>query len=297
MGRMDGKVVIITGAARGQGRSHALVLAREGAQIVATDICDQIPEVAYPMASESDLNETARLVEELDQRCVPVKGDARSSADMRAVAERAISEFGRIDVAVINHGIAVAGLWDETTDEMWASNIETNLTGAWNAARSVIPQMVEQGEGSIIITSSVSGLRPFFGLTSYVASKHGVIGLVKGLAAELGPLSIRVNAICPTNVATPMLHSQVIIDMFAGRPGGTKADMEFPASAGNLLPIPWVEPEAISNGVLFLASDESKFVTGISLPVDAGMSQLPPGVPLIATRRIAELEAQLAAKS
>jgi (+)-trans-carveol dehydrogenase len=292
--RMQGKVALVTGAARGQGRSHALTLAKQGASIVATDICAQIPAVVYPMASQDDLAETVRLVEELDQPCVSLVGDCRDRADMERVAALAISEFGQIDVAVINHGVGVAGAWYETTEEIWNANIDSNLTGAWNAAVAVIPHMVEQKRGSIIITSSAAGLRPFSGVVAYNASKHGIIGLVKGLAAELGPYSIRVNAICPTNVATPMFHNQANIDMFAGHEGGTLDDVVFAARATNLLPIPWVEPEVISQGVLYLASDDSQFVTGIALPVDAGMTQLPPGIPLVATERIAMLEAELA---
>jgi (+)-trans-carveol dehydrogenase len=271
-----------------------VTLAREGADIVATDICEQIPLVPYPMATKEELAETSRLVERFDQRCVPMVADVRSSADMRAVTERALEEFGRIDVAVINHGIGVGAPWDEMTDEMWESNLATNLTGVWKAARALLPPMVQQRSGSVVVTASVAGLRPLRGQAAYVAAKHGVIGLVEALAVELAPHWVRVNAICPTNVATPMLHSQQLIDKFAGRAGGTLEDVIFPATGMNLLPLPWIEPSAISDGVLYLASDESRFVTGISLPIDAGMSHLPPGIPLSAAQRIAELESRLA---
>ncbi|MBK5220738.1 MAG: mycofactocin-coupled SDR family oxidoreductase [Thermoleophilia bacterium] len=292
MGRLSGKVAFVTGAARGQGRSHAVTLAREGAQIVAVDICEQISAVPYPMSTPEDLEETVSLVEALDQRCLAVQADTRDAKAMQEAADNAVAELGKIDIAAINHGIAVPGGWDETTEEVWNANIDTNLTGAWWATRAVIPHMIDNGGGSIVITSSVSGIRAFWGLTSYVASKHGLIGLMKGLAAELAPHWIRVNVICPTNVATPMLHNPVIFGMFAGQEEGTIDDMDLPARSMNLLPEPWIEPEAISYGVLYLASDEAKHVTGVTLPVDAGMSQMPPGIPPAAQERLAELEAQ-----
>jgi (+)-trans-carveol dehydrogenase len=289
MGRLDGKVAMITGAARGQGRAHAVTLAREGAQILAVDICRQIDGVQYPLATEADLDETVRLVEEQDQRCIAVKADARNSAEIRAAADLAAAEFGGIDIGVVNHGIVMAAAWDAMTDEAWDTMIETNLSSIWRAARAIIPHLVKRGGGSLILTASAAGIRTFYGLPSYVTAKHGVVGLAKALAVELGPQWIRVNALCPGNVSTPMFHNQYIHDMYNGGPGGTKETAVFPAQASHILPLPWVEAEAMANAVLYLASDEGKYVTGTAFAVDAGMTATPPGVPPIAATRLAEL--------
>jgi (+)-trans-carveol dehydrogenase len=291
MGRLDGKVAFITGAARGQGRAHAVTMAREGAQIVAIDICGQIAGVQYQLATQEDLDETVRQVEELDQRCIAIPADARNSAAMRAAAEQAAGELGGIDIAVINHGIVMAATWDQMTDDDWDTMIETNLSSVWRSARAVIPHLVERGGGSLILTASAAGLRTFYGLPSYVAAKHGVVGLAKALAVELGPQWVRVNALCPGNVATPMFHNPYILDMYNGGPGGTVELAKFPAQAAQLLPVPWFEPEAIANAALYLASEDGKYVTGTAFSVDAGMTATPPGVPLVAATRIAELSA------
>jgi (+)-trans-carveol dehydrogenase len=292
-GRLEGKVAFITGAARGQGRAHAVTLAREGAQIVATDICEQIDGVQYDLANQADLDETVRLVEEQDQRCIAIKADARDSAQMRAAADRAASELGGIDIGVINHGIVMAGTWDTMTDEDWDTMIDTNLSAVWRSARAVIPHLLARGGGSLILTASAAGLRSFYGLPSYVTAKHGVVGLAKALAVELGPQWVRVNAICPGNVSTPMFHNPYVHDMYNGGPGGTMETAVFPAQASQLLPLPWFESEAISNAIVYLASDEGKYVTGTAFAVDAGMTATPPGVPPIASTRIAELSQRL----
>jgi (+)-trans-carveol dehydrogenase len=280
MGRMAGKVALITGGARGQGRAHAIRLAEEGADIIVTDLCEQLPEVPYAMGTREELDETLAAVEKLDRRCLAVTADARDTAQMRQVVDQAVDEFGHLDTVVINHGIGVPHTLDQDdADAIFDATIASNLTSVWRTARAAIPRMREHGGGSITVTSSAAGLIAFYGLPGYVASKHGVIGLVKALAAELAPHWIRVNAVCPTNVATPMLHNPFIQSMFTGgNPDATIEDMVFPATATNLLPIPWVEPEAISHAVLYLASDEAKYVTGIALPVDAGMSTQPPGI-------------------
>jgi (+)-trans-carveol dehydrogenase len=294
MGRLEGKVALITGAARGQGRAHAVTLAREGASIVAVDICEQIAGVQYDLATQADLDETARLVEEQDQRCVAIKADARDSQQMRAAADRAASEFGGIDIGVVNHGIAMAATWDALTDEDWDTMIETNLSSVWRASRAIIPHLVERGGGSLILTASAAGIRTFYGLPSYVTAKHGVVGLAKALAVELGPHWVRVNAVCPGNIATPMFHNQYILDMYNGGPGGTIESAVFPAQASSILPVPWFEPEAISNAIVYLASDDGKYVTGTAFAVDAGMTATPPGVPPIAATKLGELNAALA---
>jgi (+)-trans-carveol dehydrogenase len=218
-----------------------------------------------------------------------MEADARDSARMREVVEQTIAEFGRLDTVVINHGIGVPHAVDQQdADAIFDATIECNLSSVWRTARAAIPHMREHG-GSIIVNSSAAGLIAFYGLPGYVASKHGVIGLVKALAAELAPDWIRVNTVCPTNVATPMLHNPFIQSMFTGgKPDATIEDMKFPATATNLLPIPWVDSEAISHAVLYLASDEAKYVTGIALPVDAGMSIQPPGITPFIGQALAE---------
>ena len=294
MGRMDGKVAFITGGGRGQGRSHARLLAREGADVVVTDICEPIPEVApFTTATEDDLDETKRMVEGRGGRCLAIKADARRSDQMRAAVDQAVTAFGRIDVLVSNHGVSPISTWDAQSDELWDAVIENDLSASWRTARAVIPQMIDQQSGSIIFTSSVVGVRPAFGLSAYSTAKAGLLGLAKALANELGPHSIRVNTILPGSTATNMLFDQPVLDAFNGGPGGTVESVKFPSQATMLLPLAWLEPEDISYGVLFLASDETRHVTGIDLPIDGGTLAQPAGIPGIVAERLGSLQAQL----
>lgn len=272
MGKLDGKVALITGGARGQGRSHALTLAREGASIVICDVCEQLPTVSMPMPNEADMAETVRMVEDLDRRCVAIKADVRDTAAMQAFADLAMSEFGRIDILCANAGIATFAPAHEMSDELWDEMIAVNLTGVWKSCRAVIPHMIAGGRGgSIIITSSTAGLKGFANLAHYASAKHGVVGLMRVLAIELAQHSIRVNSVHPTTVNTPMVINQDTITLFAGgNPNATLEDVKPTFVAMNLMPQPWVEVEDISNAVLFLASDDSRFVTGVTLPVDLG---------------------------
>jgi SDR family mycofactocin-dependent oxidoreductase len=292
MGRLDGKVAMITGGARGQGRSHAIRLAEEGAQIVLCDIASQLATVPYPMGNENDLQETVRLIEDLDQRCVAVKADARDLGAMKDLVGQALSEFDHIDILCVNHGIASPGGWDSTEDE-WDEMLDVNLKGVWVACKAVIPHMIERGQGgAIVLTASAAGLRPFYGITAYSVAKHGVIGLMRNLASELGPERIRVNAVCPTVVDTPMVMNQFGYTLFSGgKEDATRADIEFPSTTLNLLPIPWVDARDISNAVLWLVSDEARYVTGVALPVDAGLCAQPPGIPPAAGELLASLMA------
>ncbi|MFV9502956.1 MAG: mycofactocin-coupled SDR family oxidoreductase [Oscillochloridaceae bacterium umkhey_bin13] len=272
MGKLDGKVALITGGARGQGRSHALTMAREGASIVICDVCEQLPTVSMPMSNEAEMAETVRMVEDLDRRCVAIKADVRDTAAMQTFADQAMSEFGRIDILCANAGIATFAPAHEMSDEVWDEMIAVNLTGVWKSCRAVIPHMIAGGRGgSIIITSSTAGLKGFANLAHYASAKHGVVGLMRVLAIELAQHSIRVNSIHPTTVNTPMVINQDTISLFAG--GNTEATLEDVKPtfvAMNLMPQPWVEAEDISNAVLFLASDDSRFMTGVTLPVDLG---------------------------
>lgn len=272
MAKLDGKVALITGGARGQGRSHALALAREGADIVVCDIAAQLPTAPYPLASEDDLDETARMVEALDRRCLAVRADVRDGDQMRGLVERAISELGRIDILLTNAGIESFGKAWELTEEQWDEMISVNLTGAWKNCKAVIPHMIERRTGVTVITSSVAGLKGLANEAHYCAAKHGVVGLMRSLAVELAPYGIRVNTVHPSSVDTPIIKNQAMYTLFSGgKPDATLEEVVPAFEALNRLDTPWMEPEDISNAVLWLVSDEARYVTGVTLPVDAGL--------------------------
>ncbi|MEE2034896.1 mycofactocin-coupled SDR family oxidoreductase [Rhodococcus chondri] len=273
-GRVAGKVVFITGAARGQGRSHAVRLAEEGADIIAVDICQNIDSVTpyYDLASEADLDETVRLVEGLGRRIIAHKVDVRDRAGLQKALDDGISQLGGVDIVVANAGIATYGLSWELSEEQWRDMIDVNLTGVYNTAAVAIPRMIEAGRGgSIMFISSIGGLKGVQQVGHYVAAKHGIVGLMRTMANELGPHSIRVNTIHPTNVDTTMIQNPGTYGMFS--PGDPEPSQE-KAMPGfmslNTLPIPWVDPVDISNAVLFLGSEEARYVTGVAFPVDAG---------------------------
>ncbi len=273
-GRVEGKVAFITGAARGQGRSHALRLAEEGADIIAVDICENISTVTpfYDLATEEDLQETAALVEKLDRRIITRVADVRDRDALQQVLDAGVAELGGVDIVVANAGIATYGRSWELTREQWDDMIAVNLTGVYNTAVAAIPTMIDAGRGgSIMFTSSIGGLKGIQQVGHYVAAKHGIVGLMRTMANELGPYSIRVNTIHPTNVDTTMIQNPGTYGMFAPddpEPTQDKAMAGFMSL--NTLPIPWVDPSDISNAVLFLASGEARYITGVTLPVDAG---------------------------
>jgi SDR family mycofactocin-dependent oxidoreductase len=273
-GRMEGKVAFVTGAARGQGRSHAVRLAQEGADIIAVDICQDIDTVTpyYPLATEEELAETVKAVEALDRRIVARKADVRDLAGLQAAFDEGLAEFGHVDTVVANAGIATYGKAWELSGEQWKDMIDVNLTGVFHTAKVAIPSMIEADRGgSILFTSSIGGLKGIQHVAHYVAAKHGIVGLMRTLANELGPHRIRVNTIHPTNVDTIMIQNPGTYAMFS--PGDPEPSQE-KAMPGflslNTIPVPWVEPVDISNAVLFLASDEARYVTGVTFPVDAG---------------------------
>ena len=273
-GRMEGKVAFITGAARGQGRAHALRLAQEGADVGAGDICADIDTGTpyYPLATEEELAETVRQVEALDRRIVARRADVRDLDGLQAAFDEGLAEFGHVDTVVANAGIATYGKAWELTGEQWKDMVDVNLTGVFHTAKVAIPSMIEAGRGgSILFTSSIGGLKGIQNVAHYVACKHGIVGLMRTLANELGPHSIRVNTIHPTNVDTIMIQNPGTWAMFS--PGDPEPSQE-KAMPGflslNTLPVPWIEPVDISNAVLFLASDEARYVTGVTFPVDAG---------------------------
>jgi len=270
MGRVEGKVALVTGAARGQGRSHAVRLAQEGADIVALDICQDLKTVKYDGATDADLAETASMIEDLDRRVISRKADVRDLSAMESAVSDAVSEFGRLDIVVANAGIATAAPAWELTEEMFQEMIDVNLTGVWKTVKPAIPIMIEQGSGSIILTSSTAGLVAFGNLAHYTAAKHGVVGLMRTLAVELAQHNVRCNSVHPTTVDTPMIQNDVIRELFLGRTGGTREEAQNEFKGVNALPIPWVEAIDISNAVLYLASDEARYVTGHTQVVDAG---------------------------
>lgn len=271
MGMLDGKVVFITGGARGQGRAHAEASAREGADIICVDIDDRIDSVPYSLGTATELKETAQLVEAHGRRCVTAIADVRSQTQLDSAVALGIEEFGHIDVLIANSGIFTLSPFWEMAEGMWQDMIDVNLTGVWKAAKAVTPHMIERGSGSIVITSSVNGLEPGENYGHYTAAKHGLIGLMKTIALELAPHGIRCNAICPGPVNTHMTGHQEALDLLSGHPGGTAEEarasvFHFQALKGmSLLP-----PEAIANTALYLNSDLASVVTGASIPVDAG---------------------------
>jgi (+)-trans-carveol dehydrogenase len=273
-GRVVGKVAFITGAARGQGRSHAIRLAQEGADIIAVDLVRQVGSVAYPMSTPDDLAQTVKAVEALDRRIVAAEADVRDYGALKQALDHGVAELGRLDIVSANAGIFSFGRAEELPEQTWQDMIDINLTGVWHAAKAAIPHLRAGGRGgSIILTSSTSGLRALENVAHYVAAKHGVVGLMRTLALELAPDMIRVNSVLPTSVDTAMVQNAPAYALFAPdleEKDRTRERLAERFQALNVLPIPWVEPVDISNAVLWLASDESRYVTGVTLPVDAG---------------------------
>ncbi|WP_448006326.1 mycofactocin-coupled SDR family oxidoreductase [Agromyces bauzanensis] len=268
-GRVEGKVAFVTGAARGQGRSHALRLAEEGADIIAVDLCDHIPNVAYQSATEEDLAETVRQIEALDRRIIARKADVRDRDALKAVIDEGVAELGKLDIVVANAGIVVIAAWDDTSVEVWDQTISTNLTGVWNTIQLTAPHLIAAGGGSMILTSSAAGIKGLPFISAYVAAKHGVVGLMRAYATELAEHMIRVNTLHPTGVNTPMADPSTM----AVYGPLLEAHPRVGAMMTNLLPIDMTEPRDQSNAVLFLASDEARYVTSMEFTVDAGNTQ------------------------
>ena len=280
MGKLDGKTVFITGGARGQGRSHALVLGSEGANVVMMDnLVVDVPYQAYPGGSPEQFEETQQLLEKIGTKFVATTGDVRSPADLRSAVEKGQSEFGQIDVAVANAGICLELMpTGEVTPEYWSSTIDTNLTGVFNTIQAVLPDMLSHGGGKIIATSSMGGRAGYANASAYCASKWGVIGLIKSVANEYGKSGITANAVCPTNVNSPMLHNEQSYGMFVPEvEHPTREQAEERMKMMHPLGIPYVEPEDISQAILFLASDAARFITAEVLTVCAGMMAMNAG--------------------
>lgn len=276
MHRLAGKVALVSGAARGQGRAHAVRLAREGADIMAFDACAGFEAVEYAPSTMQDLEETCRLVHAEGRRSVVRQLDARDLGAVEAFVRDGVAELGGLDVVVVNHGICNYGFTWELTEAQWDEMISVNLTGVWKVLRAAVPHLIaQQRGGSIIITSSVAGLRGLPFLAHYSAAKHGVVGLAKTLANELGRYEIRVNTVHPGGVRTVMGGADFNGEHGQREPfGGVLKDPELASTLGpifmNALPHSHMDPEDVANAVAYLASEESRFVTGTQLPVDFG---------------------------
>lgn len=266
MGRFDGKVAFITGAARGQGRSHALCLAAQGADIIAVDICSQLQAVGYPMSTPDDLDQTVQEVEALGQRIVARQVDVRDAEALQKAFDDGIAELGHVDIVVANAGIGPGGMASD--QQQWDEVTGVNLTGVWNTGRVAIPSMIERGQGgAIVLTSSTGGLMGVgigaAGMLAYTAAKHGVIGLMRSWANYLAPHYIRVNSVAPTTVRTPMAGDGNVAAIIEHVP-------ELAGSLTNAIPVEAVDPIDVSNAVVWLVSDEARYITGTVVPVDAG---------------------------
>jgi SDR family mycofactocin-dependent oxidoreductase len=272
MGQLDGKVAFITGAARGQGRSHAVRFAEEGADIIAFDLCAQIDSVAYPMAVPEDLDETVNLVEKTGRRIVAEQGDVRDFDRLKAAVANGVAELGRIDFVLANAGIAPIIGGQAQAMSAFVDAVDVMLKGVYFTIEAALPALLEHGDGgAIVITSSVAGLtgaharfsQKSHGAAGYLAAKHGVVGLMRGFANMLAEKNIRVNSVHPTGVATPMIVNPQIDEMLAAQP-------EWGAAFENLMPVPLVEAADISEAMVYLCGQSGRFITGVTLPVDAG---------------------------
>jgi SDR family mycofactocin-dependent oxidoreductase len=271
VGRLDDQVVLITGGARGQGRTHAARLAREGAHIVLVDALADMPTVTYPQASAADLADTADLVRRLGRQVLTFQADVRDLGALQRAVQHTVETFGRLDVVCANAGVLnMAPAW-EITELQWATIIDVNLTGVWHTVRATVDLLREARRGSMILTASTAGMKGFLNGLPYVASKHGVVGIMRGLAKELAPFNVRVNCVAPTDCATDMMFNDDLYKAF--RPdldAPTREDTIEAHKGSHLLPVPWIEPEDVSAAVAWLASDDARFVTGSVIAVDAG---------------------------
>jgi len=271
MGLLDGKVVFITGGGRGQGRAHAIVSAREGADIVFVDTTKPFATVPYAHTTAEDIAETVSQVEAFDRRVLAIEADVRDQDALDDAVAQGLAQFGQIDALIANAGIWTLGPVQEMSRETWQEMLDINITGVWQSVKAVVPHMIERQKGSIVMTSSVNGLEggPFF--SHYTAAKFAVVGFMKAIAVELGPQGIRANTVNPGTILTGMTNNQQGYDMMAGHAGGTREDLLAAGrSYGILKGSGFMDPEVIANAALFLNSDLASNVTGIALPVDSG---------------------------
>ncbi|KAA0102788.1 mycofactocin-coupled SDR family oxidoreductase [Mycolicibacterium sp. P1-5] len=274
-GRLEGKTAFITGAARGIGRAQAVRFAQEGAAIIGVDVCGSVETVQIPASTPGDLEQTARLVEQAGGRMVTDIVDVRDLDALRASASRGATHFDGLDIVCATAGITSRGTAIEMAESTWRTMLDVNLTGVWHTCTAAIPHLIERGGGAVVLVSSIAGLRGLVGVAHYTAAKHGVVGLMRSLAQDLAPHGIRVNTVHPTNVDTPMIQNDVVSSAFRpdlSRPP-TRQEFAEAATTMNMLAVPWVDPLDVANASLFLASDEARYITSASLPVDAGSTQ------------------------
>lgn len=273
--RLKGKVALITGAARGIGRAQAVRFAQEGADVVALDVCGPVDTVLVPPSSPADLDRTAALVAEAGARVHTEIVDVRDLAALHAAVDRGVQRFGGLDVVCATAGITSRGMAVEMSEATWRTMLDVNLTGVWHTCRAVAPHLISRGAGAMVLTNSIAGLRGLVGVAHYTAAKHGVVGLMQSLAKELAPHNVRVNCVHPTNVDTPLIQNDVVRSAFRpdlDRPP-TRTEFAEAATHMNMLAVPWVDPVDVANASLFLASDEARYITAATLPVDAGAIQ------------------------
>lgn len=273
--RLTGKTALISGAARGIGRAQAVRFAQEGADIIGLDVCGPIDTVVIPPATPGDLAETARLVAEAGGRIHTEIVDVRDLDAVRAATGRGAERFGGLDAVCATAGITSRGTALELSETAWQTMLDVNLTGVWHTCAAAAPHLIARGGGAMVLTSSIAGLRGLFGVAHYTAAKHGVVGLMRSLAHDLAPYNVRVNTVHPTNVDTPMIQNDAVRGAFRpdlDRPP-TRDEFAGAATAMNLLAVPWIEAVDVANAALFLASDEARYITAVTLPVDAGATQ------------------------
>ena len=272
-GLFEGKVAFITGAARGQGRAHAVRFAEEGADIIAVDICQQIDTVAYPMSCREDLDETVTLVEKPGRRIVAEQADVRDPGRLRSVLATAVTEIGRVDFVLANAGVAPGAGLDVPTVSAYLTAIDVMLNGVYYTIEAALPHLLEHGDGgAIVITSSAAGLKSLGrdfatrnpGLAGYTAAKHGVVGLMRYFATTLAEKNIRVNSVHPTGVATPMIENDAVQAFAEQQPSFAQAFV-------NLLPVPAIDPEDVADAMVYLCAKSGRYITGVTLPIDAGI--------------------------
>jgi (+)-trans-carveol dehydrogenase len=268
--RLEGKVALVTGAARGIGRAVARRFAEEGADIVLLDIARDVPGVPYPGARQQQLDEAVAEVKKLGRRATAHVADVTDSQALSEAVGQAQKEFGHIDLLVTAAGIDSWGVAWELTDQQWQKMIDVNLTGVWKTAKAVAPVMIAQGQGAMVFIGSVLSHRANKSFAHYTAAKHGVLGLMRSFGLELAPHSIRVNSVDPTVVFTDMVMNQAYLDRLGGHPGTTIEEAKAYYLNWNTLPVPWIEPEDVANACLFLGSEEARCITGVALPVDLG---------------------------
>lgn len=274
-GRLSNKVALITGAARGIGRAQAVRFAEEGANVIAVDLCGPVDTVRVPPSTPADLAETVRLVEQAGGRISTCVADVRDADALASTVTRNAEHFGGLDIVCATAGITSRAAAVDMSEETWRTMIDVNLTDVWHTCTATAPHLIERGGGSIVLVSSIAGMRGLGGVAHYTAAKHGVVGLMRSLAHDLAPHAVRVNTLHPTNVDTPLIQNDAVRAAF--RPDldhpPNRAEFAEAAARMNLLPVPWVDPVDVANASLFLASDEARYITAACLPIDAGATQ------------------------